>query len=389
MTERDERRDADAGVRVRLAKASSPEEQIDLLKRHFIRRARSKSTAWIDDLADVAEECRLELPVVRQAVSDLAWQAREVGQPLLADSENGGRLSAGSVFKQLCRQYLQGFRLRFDFKFEALGAQLPAWLRGHPGDALLLALSAFAGLGRGAPGALRAVETSLGSSNSDAVSRNVCLHALWFGNHIEDQAERIVQLSDEIINRGEDGANLYFWRAYALRRMERFDDALKSIDQAISLHPVGMNIVHQDYVRERALITTSRLLFSQVAEHARQVSEDLREELHQQLESAKAELVQKQEDAQRAVSDSLLKIVEILGLFIALVGFLAGSGVIVFRAIGFWQHFASMSILLVGAIVFFVLLRLVINHKPVRRYAGSSSRSVSRRAKSGEMTSAT
>lgn len=388
MTEQDERRQTDDGVRRRLANASSLVEQVDLLKKHFMRRARSKSTTWIDDLAAVAEGCGLELPVVRQAVSDLAWQAREVGQPLLADAGNGGQLGGGSEFVQLCRQYLQGFRLRFDFKFEDLGAQVPAWLRSHPGDALLLALSGFAGLGRGVPGALRAVETSLNSSNSDAVSRNVCLHALWFGNHIEDQAERIVRLSDEIIDRGEDGANLYFWRAYALRRMERFDDALESIDQAISLHPVGMNIVHQDYVRERALITTSKLVLSQVAEHARQVAVDLRAELDRQLEAAKAELVKKQEDAQRAVSDSLLKIIEILGLFIALVGFLAGSGVIVFRALGFWQHFASMAILLVGSITFFGLLRLMIHHKSGGRY-GISIRRTFGRAKSGDTTSVT
>jgi len=384
MAEQDERHQADDSVRRRLAKASSPDEQVDLLKKHFLRRARSKSTAWIDDLAAVAESCGLELPVVRQAVSDLAWQAREVGQPVLIDPGNGG----GSGFAELCRQYLHGFRLRYDFKFEELGVQVPTWLRSHSSDALLLALSGFAGLGRGAPGALRAVETSLNSPNSDAVSRNVCLHALWFGNHVEDQAERIVRLSDELINRGEDGANLYFWRAYAFRRMERFDDALESIDQAISLHPVGMNIVHQDYVRERALITTSKLVLSQVAEHAQQVAVDLRAELDRQLESAKAELVKKQEDAQRAVSDSLLKIIEILGLFIALVGFLAGSGVIVFRALGFWQHFASMAILLVGSVAFFGLLRLVIHHKSGGRY-GISSRRLFGRAKSGDTTSAT
>src|SRR6266496_4201408 len=127
MAEQDERHQADDSVRRRLAKASSPDEQVDLLKKHFLRRARSKSTAWIDDLAAVAESCDLELPVVRQAVSDLAWQAREVGQPVLIDPGNGG----GRGFAELCRQYLHGFRLRYDFKFEELGVQVPTWLRSH------------------------------------------------------------------------------------------------------------------------------------------------------------------------------------------------------------------------------------------------------------------
>jgi hypothetical protein len=106
------------------------------------------------------------------------------------------------------------------------------------------------------------------------------------------------------------------------------------------------------------------------------------------LESAKVELMKKQEDAQKVVSDSLLKIVEILGLFIALAGFLAGSGVIVFRAIGFWQHFASMAILLVGSTTFFVLLRLVVHQRTGDRY-GISRRRLFGRGNSGETTSAT
>jgi tetratricopeptide (TPR) repeat protein len=349
-------------LRARLADASTSDEQIELLKKRFLAWARSDSTAWVDDLAEIAQDCELELPVVRRAVSDLAWQAREVGQPL-PPAGQGGRKGA---LVRLCRQYLHGFRLRFDFKFEALGAQVPAWLRADPDDALLMAMSAFAGLGAGSPGALRALENSLASPNADSVSRNVCLHGLWFGNHVPDQAERIERLAEEIIARGEDSPNIYFWRAYAFRRMERFDEAMESIDRAIELHPPGMNAVHQDYVRERSLIATSKLVLSQVAEHARQVSTDLRAELDRQLEVAKAELVKKQEDAQKAVSDSLLKIVEILGLFIALAGFLVGSGIVVFRAVGFWQNVASMGLLLTGSVLFFGLLRLVIRYRPKR-----------------------
>lgn len=188
--------------------------------------------------------------------------------------------------QELCRRYLVGFRLRFDFRFEALG---------------------------------------------------------------------------------EIQANVYFWRAYAFRRMERFDEAMESIDRAVELLSPGNNAIHQDYVRERALITTSKLLLAQVATRARDVSDELREEMSEQLAAAKAELRKQQEDAQRVVSDSLLKIIEILGLFIALAGFLVGSGIVAFRAAGFWQNFASMALVLVGSVLFFGLLRLMIRYRPRRR----------------------
>ncbi|MPZ84732.1 MAG: hypothetical protein GEV28_31860 [Actinophytocola sp.] len=361
MTKQDDKR---AAVKARLAKAPSPTARTEVLRAHLLRRARSKSPTWIDELAELASECDVEPHVLRATVSTLAWQARDVGQSLpIVSADDAGPAST----RELCRRYLHGFRLRFDFRFEALGAQVPVWLKADPDDALFLALSGFAGLGRQASRALRDVEESLESPNADQVTRNVCLHALWFGNDVDGQAERIIRLSDEMINRGEDEANLYFWRAYAFRRLERFDEAMVSIDRAIELHPPGMNIVHQDYVRERALIATSKLVLAQVAMHARQVSDELRAEMSSQLESAKAELRKQQEDAQKVVSDSLLKIVEILGLFIALAGFLVGSGVVAFRATGFWQNFASMSLVLLGSVLFFGLLRLVIRYRPQRR----------------------
>lgn len=282
VTEADDKR-ATAGLLARLAKAPSPAVEVDVLRTHLLRRARSKSPSWIDELAELVDECDLTPRVQRETISTLAWQARDVGQPLPTVSVD----ETGPVGTQeLCRRYLVGFRLRFDFRFEALG---------------------------------------------------------------------------------EIQANVYFWRAYAFRRMERFDEAMESIDRAVELLSPGNNAIHQDYVRERALITTSKLLLAQVATRARDVSDELREEMSEQLAAAKAELRKQQEDAQRVVSDSLLKIIEILGLFIALAGFLVGSGIVAFRAAGFWQNFASMALVLVGSVLFFGLLRLTIRYRPRRR----------------------
>lgn len=365
LTEADDKRAAVvARLRTRLAKAPSADAQTHVLHDHLLSRARGKSTAWIDELADLATECDVSQRVLRGTVSALAWKARDARQPLPAVSvDESGPIGT----RELCRRYLLGFRLRFDFRFEALGALVPTWLRADPDDALFLAMSGFAGLGRQSRKALKDIDASLASSNADYVTRIFCLHGLWFGNDVEGQAERIIALSDEFIAGGEVEPNVYYWRAYAFRRMERFDEAIESIDLAIDMHGTGMNSIHQDFARERSLITTSKLLLAQVATQARQVSDELRGEMGKQLETAKAELRAQQEDAQRAVSDSLLKIVEILGLFIALAGFLVGSGIVAFRAAGFWQNFASMALVLVGSVLFFGLLRLTIRYRPRRR----------------------
>src|SRR5262249_39104278 len=66
------------------------------------------------------------------------------------------------------------------------------------------------------------------------------------------------------------------------------------------------------------------------------------------------------ETAQRIVSESLLGLVEVLGLFVTLAGFLIGSGVLAFHATGFWQQLTGVALLLVGSLVFFLLLRGVV-----------------------------
>jgi len=99
-------------------------------------------------------------------------------------------------------------------------------------DALLLAFASFAGLGRGSKSALRDVERALTSENVDPTTRYVCLQALWFADHLADQAERMIELSDQILDLGDDSPNLYYWRAYAFRRMGLYGEAKASIGGA-------------------------------------------------------------------------------------------------------------------------------------------------------------
>lgn len=62
--------------------------------------------------------------------------------------------------------------------------------------------------------------------------------------------------------------------------------------------------------------------------------------------------------AQKIVSPGLLKMTEILGLFIALVGFVAASGTVVVTAKDFEQRAPATVLLIVGTLIFFGLLRL-------------------------------
>lgn len=62
--------------------------------------------------------------------------------------------------------------------------------------------------------------------------------------------------------------------------------------------------------------------------------------------------------------------VEVLGLFVTLLGFLIRSGTVIIKAKTFSERAIAMSVVVVGALVFFALLRLVTHVR--RRPSGTT-----------------
>jgi tetratricopeptide (TPR) repeat protein len=233
----------------------------------------------------------------------------------------------------------------------------------------------------------------------------VCLHGLFFGSHLSDQADRILALSEDMINKGEDEADVYYWRAYAMRREGRFEDALATIDKAIGVLPVGRNDAHAAYARERAIITGTQLLGEQLqtytdqlqgqsrhhqdqleaqfGQHRDQEHEQFRlhrelqqEQFRQHRDELRTEADQHTSSARRIVSDSLLGIVEVLALFAVLVSYLVALVALAVRAEDVWQSLAMVALMVLGAGGIFTVMRAVarmdrgrsrIRRSPVRR----------------------
>jgi hypothetical protein len=81
--------------------------------------------------------------------------------------------------------------------------------------------------------------------------------------------------------------------------------------------------------------------------------------LEEKVDEASRHLTERVAVAQELVSEGLLKMVEVLGLFVTLLGFLIGSGTVIIKAKTFSERAVAMSIVVVGALLFFGLLRLV------------------------------
>jgi tetratricopeptide (TPR) repeat protein len=352
--------------------STPPQEHAAVIVAHLAdRTAATCNLDWIVELADRAEQYSLSVPDIRLAASDLAWVARENGQAYPGDAEWAlARGLDGSESKRLVLAYVHGQRLRYDFRFELLFAQCNGWLREFGDDALILGLATFGALGAREDIGLDLYARAAGSANADNKSRHVCLAAIWFADHLEDQPTTLLELSAEMMTRGEGDGNVHRRRATALRKLGRYQEALVEIDRAIDQLPIGNNLIHQEYVQERLSIIAAQdmdrraevmtqALGEQILARADERIQAATAVLDERISEATARMNLKVDNAQHMMSASLLKMVEVLGLFVTLTGFLIGSGAVIVKAQSFGQRAIAMGLLVVGSLVFFGLLRAV------------------------------
>jgi tetratricopeptide (TPR) repeat protein len=342
----------------------SLDDAIKAISRHVPGLETENQTDWILELADIVDRNGLPVQVLRRCSNSLSWRARRLGMPLPDDTLRLPDGLSSTRTSRLALAYGRATRLQLDFKFD----QLLSWTRSvrseFPTDAMVRALAAFAALGNGAPQAASLLAAAVAADGYDKSCRFLCLQGLWMASDLP-QADRLaVELADEIIGLGEDEAGVHYWRAGALRRLGRLDEALQSVDVAIDLLGPGSNSVHQDYVRERELIGATKALDERIDEIVARALTDLRAAVAGELHAAQQEIEEQHSQARRIVSESLVGIIEVLAIFVTLAGFLVGSGAVLAQADGFWQNLAGIALILAGCITLFVLLRVIVHPRP-------------------------
>lgn len=351
--------------------SAAPHERAAVLVDYLAPQASSESLEWIAELGVRAERYGLSVPDIRRTATDLAWLARMAKQRYPDETEwTAARDLSGSRTRRLVLAYVHGQRFRFDYRFAQLQSHCNDWLAEFADDALILSLAAFAALGSRAPHGMDLFRRAVKAPGGDNKSRHACLMAIWFADHVDEQPQILLELSNDMIARGEDNEVVHYRRACALRNLGRYDEALIEIDRAIDLLGVGDVLVHEQFAQERRTIITTQDLRRQAeivtaelgAEISAKVEARVAEasaEMEAKITEASDQLAQRVNIAQELVSSGLLKMVEVLGLFVTLLGFLIGSGTVIIKAKTFSERAIAMSVVLVGAVAFFGLLRLV------------------------------
>jgi hypothetical protein len=346
-------------------------EKAPILVDHLAPGTSDTPSAWVDELVSRIEEFGFSVPQIRRVATDLAWMARTSAQPYLTEDDwERVQRRSNTRTTRLCLAYIDGQRLRFDYRFEVLHRRSRDWLTEFEDDALIRSLAAFAALGTRSSNGLNMFQRAVDAPDADDKSNQVCLLAIWFADHLPEQPQIMLRLSDEMMARGQENEVVYYRRATAYRKLGRFDEALYEIDRAIEGLGVGDVLRHEQFVQERRAIVLARDLQGQIRRSADDIATTIGDQVDRKIAAASADLeerlneaslrmAQRIDVAQEMVSSGLLKMVEILGLFVALVGFVAGSGTVVVKAKDFEQRALAMVLVIVGALIFFGLLRLV------------------------------
>lgn len=188
-------------------------------------------------------------------LGDVAWQARRDGRRLAEEIPSA--TSAGlDPLAARTRVHLLGLALRYDFR----RVELEELLRAYHGrwDVFSHALYAFALLGQSKPQGLQALSEVLAEAGDDVKVLHTLLHGLWLGDGLPERHQHMLGILSRPPFTGRTDALALFREAGVLREMRCFGEALATIDRALELLPPGDPAVHDDLVRERALILLAR-----------------------------------------------------------------------------------------------------------------------------------
>ncbi len=325
---------------------------------------------WLNEYRSWSEAAHQSWQVEALAASDVAWAGREAGHSALLQMESDVVLGADPndpAARSII--YLYALSLRYEFRFQ----ELEQVLRGLSGgsaalDPFLTSLLALALLSQGLVGGEELAEKAVAAAPANSKVLHAVLHGLWFAESMRGQAERMLEICEQLLRLEPAGWVVHYRRTYALRRLGRYEEALDAVSAAFATIPANYNVQHEGLVRERALVLAEREVSLITSNSIRRVEEDSLAAVTTLRRDFEMRIAEQTEIVRRDISDALLKVVEILALFAALLAFLGLSGSsVLLGGLAFEQRLLLLVVAGVVSLGFFTLLRVVVGGRGALR----------------------
>jgi tetratricopeptide (TPR) repeat protein len=221
----------------------------------------------------------------------------------------------------------------------------------------------FALLAENHPSALTEMAELLAVAGDDYRVNLSLLEGLRLSRGIPDSAQRMLDLLNGPALSSSRSPDPLYRKAYALRKLGRYDEALRVADECLQRIPPLQVQDRVRIVQERELILAEQAI-EQQATAAREAAYDRVKAATAELEKLIAEQLT---EVRRASSDGLFRVVEVLGVFTAIIAILGGGAAsLVAKNLTWWQR--GVLILIAGAVAigFFWLLHVIVSPRVPR-----------------------
>lgn len=177
------------------------------------------------------------------------------------------------------------------------------------------------------------------------------------GVSIPGQAQLMLDLLEHGPLAASPSPDPLYRKAYALRRLGRFEEALRVADQCLRKIPP-----RQVQDRIRILQERDLILGEQAIEHQAAAARDaVRDQIQAAVATLEHRVAEQSAEIRRATTEGLFRIVEILGVFTAIIAVLGGTiASTAARGLAWWQRGILALVAGVVAIGFFLVLRLIV-----------------------------
>lgn len=333
---------------------------------YFVRRGEA-SDEWADEFAGWLASGNIAAPAALPLISDVSWALRGHGRsPLcvirLADLVSTVHPSRATEFKILI--YLQA--ARFDFNFEAIQRALTVLPQSSKSiyPQFFEAIGLFADYGSNKLSA-SARPLEIAESTNDSKVLHVIAHALWFSSQDRD-CHSLIAVTNRLLAINEADAVARFRQSTAYRRLGDFESASQTIRVAVATSDPSRVEINDMLIEEFQRVLIQRDLAQTLADAAAKTSADLTRRIEDAEVRVTSVMDLELERVRNSTADTQFKMVEILGLFTALIAIgatvIASSGA---AGLEWWQRLAVIAGGIGGTLLFFIILRLIV--RPSRK----------------------
>jgi tetratricopeptide (TPR) repeat protein len=290
-----------------------------------------------------------------------AREQRNAARPYLA----ADRILTGDVFSVAGRAWLHLYlsSLRYEFRTAALEHAIESMpVQVSRLDPYSHSLYAFALLAQNKPEAGPEVDAVLTRADDDPSVLHALIDGLRFAERLPNHIEVMLGLLRRPTFSDRRDTTILFREAFALRRLGRYDEALAAIDRSLALLSPNDVDRYQQRMGERYRIIDERHLTRVLQQETTRIKDEARTEIERTSQSVLDQLGVEVAAVRQQASESLFKIVEILGIFTAIIA-LAGASLasVATSGLTWWQRAVLIGVGGAVAIGFFLTLRYVVH----------------------------